>query len=226
MLLLAPMIWRRACALSRQAVRMEIPLSLNEVEAEYDFLRASHAVEICRTQKQVTHAKAQAMAVRLAFDKAQAQICYLAPFEEEASVLQQKIIQMRLQQQQLSQEIETQLTQRQQKERFKIKEQKSTIKMLKRQISALKTKLLRLEQQKETWGNNQPEQTLESKGENLSLEGADLFALRQHLKQIAAQIVADIAHNQSKESSLVQMVKEKSDRGDLARLISEKYEAA
>jgi|GEM_PF-4867531 len=226
MLLLAPFIWRRACQLAQQVVRMEIPLSLNEVEAEYDFARAFHAVEMCRIQQQGERAKTKEMIARLALDKAQAQICYLSPFEEEVNSLQQKIAHMHhderlLRQKNTAQAIElekmAQLTQKEQHARIKIKQQKLKIKTLKRQHAKLKSQLARYEQQRD-WREDKKVK----KESNSLLDEAEFLALRQHLKQMAAQIVADIAQTQGEDSPLFHMLKENSNHNDLTQAIASK----
>lgn len=49
-LLLAPAIWRRAVALTRRRLEQAMPLTLAELQAEKDQLRASHAVEVRRLE--------------------------------------------------------------------------------------------------------------------------------------------------------------------------------
>ena len=43
-LLVAPPIWRRAMLLTRKRVEAETPLTLNEIQAQRDGLRAEHAI--------------------------------------------------------------------------------------------------------------------------------------------------------------------------------------
>jgi len=223
MLLLAPFIWRRALYLARQAIRMEIPLSLNEVEADYDFARAAHAIEICRHEEQVAHAQKQAMTARLALDMAQAEICYLAPFEKEAEALQQTIIQMRDKEQQLSRDNKAKglklkemadQAQKHQQVKAKIKTQNAIIKMLKRQVSTLKRQLARLEQQAENFQNAK-----QLKHQSEQDHEVEFIALRHQIKQIAARIVADIALSQDETSPLLALIEEAGGRDDLAGAI-------
>jgi len=220
MLLLVPIIWRRALALATRAVRMEIPLSLNEVEAEHDFARAIHAIEICRMEEKIAHAKKQAMTARLALDMANAKICYLAPFEEESDKLQQKISQMRAEETRLMQENAAQsrqlekmlmLQHKKHEDQVKIKAQKSTIKRLKQQISALRRDMSQLDKQK-----NRLEHKELLRRKNEQMESEELIALRQEIKQVAAHITADIAHAQGKDSAIPAMIGENSYPQDLA----------
>ena len=43
-LIFAPPVWRRAMLLTRRRVEAETPLTLNEIQAQRDGLRAEHAV--------------------------------------------------------------------------------------------------------------------------------------------------------------------------------------
>ncbi|AGF76138.1 hypothetical protein [Bartonella vinsonii] len=45
LVLFAPLIWRRAIHFAQKYVSAQIPLSYTEMQANYDFLRAQHAVE-------------------------------------------------------------------------------------------------------------------------------------------------------------------------------------
>ncbi|PRD45321.1 hypothetical protein C5748_03755 [Phyllobacterium phragmitis] len=44
--LVAPSIWRRATVLTRRRVETEVPLTLNEIQADKDSLRAQHAMSV------------------------------------------------------------------------------------------------------------------------------------------------------------------------------------
>lgn len=55
-LLFLPAFWRRAVRLSRARVERVLPLSLNEIEAEKDRLRAEHDVAIARLERTVGEA--------------------------------------------------------------------------------------------------------------------------------------------------------------------------
>lgn len=55
-LLCLPAFWRRALRLSRARVEQVLPLSLNEIEAEKDRLRAEHGVGMARLEMAVTEA--------------------------------------------------------------------------------------------------------------------------------------------------------------------------
>jgi len=223
MLLLAPMIWRRATTLAHQAVRMEVPLSLNEVEAEHDFARARHGVEICRLEEKVSRAKKCEMEAQLALDMAHAQICYLTPFAEEAAHLQQDVLLMRkeikeIQQQNTAQCLKLEkmalLAQKVKREHELTKKQKAIIKTLKRQISALRKQLARIEAQKDVLEASQKQQD-----KRQQIENAELSLLREELKQLGAHIVANIAFTQDENLPLNAMLRDSAGKDDLTDAI-------
>ncbi|KAA6405826.1 hypothetical protein [Candidatus Tokpelaia sp.] len=70
LILCAPIIWRRALFLAQKVVRTELPLSLKEVEADRDFLRARHAVIVCRLQEELAQERREDYARKLALSQA------------------------------------------------------------------------------------------------------------------------------------------------------------
>ncbi|EJF94597.1 hypothetical protein ME9_00910 [Bartonella taylorii 8TBB] len=51
LVLFAPLIWRRALHFAHKVVSVQIPSSHTEIQANYDFLRAQHAVELVRCEQ-------------------------------------------------------------------------------------------------------------------------------------------------------------------------------
>ncbi|EJF81130.1 hypothetical protein [Bartonella doshiae] len=51
LVLFSPLIWRRALHLAQKFVSAQIPLSHIEIQANYDFLCAQHAVELVRNEQ-------------------------------------------------------------------------------------------------------------------------------------------------------------------------------
>ncbi|WP_332065975.1 hypothetical protein [Bartonella sp. CB189] len=49
--LFSPLIWRRAIYFAKKIVSKQTPLSVMEMQANYDFLRAQHAVELVRNEQ-------------------------------------------------------------------------------------------------------------------------------------------------------------------------------
>lgn len=70
LILCAPPLWRRALFLAQKVVRTELPLSLKEVEADRDFLRARHAVAVCRLQEELDKEREDDQARKLALSRA------------------------------------------------------------------------------------------------------------------------------------------------------------
>ena len=52
-LALAPLVWRRAVRLTTKRIEASMPLSTNELEAEKDRLRASHAMAARRLEMNI-----------------------------------------------------------------------------------------------------------------------------------------------------------------------------
>ncbi|MHC1548233.1 hypothetical protein [Phyllobacterium sp. K27] len=59
-LLVVPPIWRRAAYLTRKRVEAEIPLTLNEIQAQRDGLRAEHALAHRKLELMLEHAQEKA----------------------------------------------------------------------------------------------------------------------------------------------------------------------
>ncbi len=51
LVLLSPLIWRKAVHFAHKDVCAQIPLSLTEIQANHDFIRAQHAVELAKNQQ-------------------------------------------------------------------------------------------------------------------------------------------------------------------------------
>lgn len=51
LVLLSPIIWRKAVHFAQKSVSAQIPLSLTEVQANYNFLCAQHAVELAHNEQ-------------------------------------------------------------------------------------------------------------------------------------------------------------------------------
>ncbi|GAA5097638.1 hypothetical protein [Bartonella acomydis] len=51
LVLFAPLIWRRAVYFAHKGISAQIPLSLTEIQANYDFLCAQHAVKLAHNEQ-------------------------------------------------------------------------------------------------------------------------------------------------------------------------------
>jgi len=78
----APFLWRRALFLARRVARAELPLSLKEIEADRDFLRARQAVEVCRLNEALDTERRNDYQRRLALSRGREQLAKLDRLEE------------------------------------------------------------------------------------------------------------------------------------------------
>jgi|GEM_PF-1036896 len=83
LILCAPIIWRRALFLAQKVVRTELPLSLKEVEADRDFLRARHAVIVCRLQEELAQERQEDYARKLALSQARERLQQIDAMEAQ-----------------------------------------------------------------------------------------------------------------------------------------------
>lgn len=67
-----PAIWRRAVRLTRQAIEASNPLALSDARAEIDAIRASHAIEYRRLEKNLDRMQAELVNNRILRDRAEA----------------------------------------------------------------------------------------------------------------------------------------------------------
>ncbi len=67
-----PAIWRRAVRLTRQAIEASNPLSLSDARAEIDAIRASHAIDYRRLEKNLDRMRAELVNNRILRDRAEA----------------------------------------------------------------------------------------------------------------------------------------------------------
>lgn len=79
-LMIAPTIWRRAVNLTRKRVESSIPLTLSEIQAEKDALRAEFAMSIRRVEKKL----------KAASEKAAVKAADLGRAQEEARLMQKE----------------------------------------------------------------------------------------------------------------------------------------
>lgn len=91
LILLAPLLWRRALYLARRAIASELPLTLKEIEADRDFLRARQAVEIVKRDEKYDGLFAKFTHQKLELDSLKEQIYRLANIEQHARLLEEKL---------------------------------------------------------------------------------------------------------------------------------------
>jgi len=221
--LFVPLAWRRALYFAEKAVRSHIPLSLNEVEATHDFARAGHALELCLMEEKIDRARAAEAKARLTADKAKEKIVYLAPFEQEAALLNEKAKQQRLDIISL-QDAKTALTHkinrleahvaRDARHLDRLKTRAAHIKILKRERTKLRRHLANQAKQIAQYQENM----LENRdGKEIVPHRIyeNLSPLRDEIKTIAAQIVAAVAREEGEKSPIIKLVHDTDDNDTL-----------
>lgn len=83
-LLFTPVLWSRALRLSRKRLQLQVPLSMQEILAERDHLRAAHAVDRLRLEQEMARVRAGKDADMVAIGRATVEASRLA---EEAEAL-------------------------------------------------------------------------------------------------------------------------------------------
>jgi len=82
-LLVAPSIWRRAVALTRRRMEASVPLSVNEIQADKDRLRAEYAMATRRLEMNLKSQKDKAVAQSLDLDRRRNEIFRLNELGEK-----------------------------------------------------------------------------------------------------------------------------------------------
>lgn len=77
-LMIAPAVWRRAVALTRRRIEATVPMTLNEIQAEKDRMRAEYAMTIRRLEMNVQAQKEKAAAQVVEINRQREEIKLLA----------------------------------------------------------------------------------------------------------------------------------------------------
>lgn len=91
LILLAPAIWRRALYLAGKALASEVPLSLTEIEADRDFLRAKHAIELVDRDEKIARLAEKFDNQKRELDHAREELYRLSDAEHRATVLAEQL---------------------------------------------------------------------------------------------------------------------------------------
>lgn len=229
MVLFFPFVWRRALYLANKAVRMEIPVSLAEIEVERDFLRAEHATNIARLEELLNIAENRYADMLLDYSKMREHNYDISCFERSLQGL-------------------SVLGQQFKEEVVLIKAQLNGVDALPHNMAEIKVKLANVEkinqkilyeikqlQEKATVKNMDANHNINSATKtDLQLEIKHLLEKNEHLqitqeairgllrKQItgmAAMLVAHIAVNEGKGSPILKLISKTEKSGSLAGLI-------
>lgn len=90
-MLIAPIIWRRALYLAKKALATEIPLSITEIEADLDFLKSRHAIEIVKRDEKYNDLFSKYNAQKLELGIATEQLSGKFELERQLNQLKDKL---------------------------------------------------------------------------------------------------------------------------------------
>ena len=90
-MLIAPIIWRRALYLAKKALATEIPLSITEIEADLDFLKSRHAIEIVKRDEKYNDLFSKYNAQKLELGIANEQLSGKFELERQLNQLKDKL---------------------------------------------------------------------------------------------------------------------------------------
>ncbi|MET3560426.1 chromosome segregation ATPase [Bartonella japonica] len=94
LVLVFPLIWRKALYFAHKFVSAQIPLSLTEMQANYDFLCAQHAVELARNEQKYDSLQKKYAQQKIQLSKIKEQLYKLslsaehASYEKEAPIIE------------------------------------------------------------------------------------------------------------------------------------------
>jgi len=202
-MLLAPVLWRRALTLSYKAARAEVPLSLTEIEADRDFLRVQHAVELCRLEEKLKEEQDARARSRLLLDTARERI---HAFEALCSELNGKLDDNKLLVDDLRQKLG-----KNEKQLGKLSDVRLHYETQKKQFRQQQRKISRLESDNERL-----------KEQIKAISRIDRHALKafcNDIKEIAATVAAEVARGEGAASPIVKLTAGVTDDDSLAALI-------
>lgn len=205
-MLLAPVVWRRAMALSYKVARAQVPLFLTEVEADRDFLRAQHAVDLCSLEEKLKAEQDTHLQRRIRLDSAQERIHALASFEPLCAELKSKLEKS----ERLAHDLQQKLEKREQQ-----LEQLSGLKphyeAQKKQLQEQQRKMIRLE--------SSHEKLKEKCKAAVKIDQHILKAFREDIKLLAATVAVEAAKEEGVSSPIVKLAANAADDKSLASSI-------
>jgi len=209
--LLAPAFWRRAMSLAYKTVRTQVPLSLTEVEADRDFLRAQHAVAICRLEEKLQAERDAHVERRARLDTAQERIHALAALEPLCADLQGRIVEN----ERLIADLEQTLRQSEDQV-SELSALKPLYDKQKKQLEELQRKASRLES-----SNEKLNEQLKTA---VKVDRQTLKAFRDDIKAIAARVAADAAIEEGAASPIIKLTAQAKSDDSLAGTIRQLYQ--
>lgn len=211
LMLLAPVLWNRALLLAYNAVKTEVPLSLTEVEADRDFLRAQHAVNLCRLEEKLKEEQDSHIQRRIELNAAQEQMHYLAPLEPLCSELKSKVNDN----ERLIHDLQQIISERD--------EQVKELSNFRPQCAAQQKQLQQQERKIIQLENNNARLKDQLKN-TAKIDTRMLRSFRDEIKTIAAQVAAGIAQDEGRSSRILKLIADVADDNGLASAIRHQSE--
>ena len=213
LILLSPAIWRRALYLARQAIAAEVPLSLTEVEADRDFLRAKQAVELVTRDEKFERLSEKFATQKRELDQAKEELFRLGDAEHRAGLLAEQLADQ-------TEELETERQLTATLEANKGKELAEIRDLLQQERQASRAEADRTEQLKalEKEVATLKEEVAAAKKEALANKTTktDMENLRQEILNTAAKFTAEVAISEGDTSPIPELVEKVHDRKSLA----------
>lgn len=92
LVLFAPLIWRKAVHFAHKSVSAQIPLSLTEIQANYDFLCAQHAVKLAHNEQKYEFLQKKYVQQKIQLSRTTEQLYQLCSTTQNISSSSQKAV--------------------------------------------------------------------------------------------------------------------------------------
>lgn len=239
LILLAPPLWRRALYLARRDIAGELPLTLTEIEADRDFLRARQAIEIVKRDEKYNSLFESFTRQKLAFDTAKEQLQRLSDVENRLHATEEKLADT-------TNELKNEKHVAATLHRFKgrtlkeirdivraerqaqIADTKRENELKKREIEVTKHEEELANSRQEIATLNEKLTACERKAESDNRVTVEIGKLREQIVDIAATFTAKVAHDEGQASPLINLVQNAhGDRSLAARIkndVDQKHE--
>ncbi|EJF89234.1 hypothetical protein [Bartonella tamiae] len=211
LILLAPVMWRRAVFIARKNLQSELPLSFEDIEHDINALRVYHAKEIARVQKNYDSLLESYTAQKIAYDEAKEQIYIYRDKKYQNDLLEDARIE--------AEEVDliTKLDPHQQTVDEDIQKPTEKYKMPKKKRNKIKN-LQNLIERIQALENHL--QKYSKKDKVIYPDADDLAKIRQEMVDVTALMTAQTALNEGCSSPIYTLVKQVKDQESLAAYIN------
>lgn len=216
LILLAPAIWRRALYLAHKVLASEVPLSLTEIEADRDFLRARHAVELVDRDEKFARLAEKFDNQKRELDHVKEQLFRLSDAEHRATALAE----------QLSEKSEELDNEKCVVETFKKNEGKTVDEIRDLVIEKRHARMIEktrenelLELHKEVARLNEQLEISQEAARANKIKKAEMNGLREEIMDMAAKFAATTAIKEGASSPIVELVENARGKKSLAARI-------